>query len=118
VEARAPGLLPAVREVVEAATAGSPEDALRWTSTSKAKVAAAVRANTIYGQEIQGNPRADFEVRLQPNGKIIGVQLVRSSGVPTWDSASERAIRRTDPFPCPPNAACPASLLVTHGPKD
>ena len=84
----------------------------------QARVAAAVRANTIYGQAISGNPRADFEVKLQPNGKIVGVQLVRSSGVAAWDSAAERAILRTDPFPCPTNAPCPSSLLVRHGPRD
>jgi Rhodopirellula transposase DDE domain len=44
VEARAPAVLTTLREVVEASTAGSPEDALRWTSASKAKLAAALAA--------------------------------------------------------------------------
>jgi hypothetical protein len=79
VEAVAPGLLPAVRELVEAATAGSPEDALRWTSTSKAKVAAALEArgyavapNTVgrllreeLGYHLQAN-RKDKEGRSPP----------------------------------------------------
>ena len=57
-------------------------------------------------------------MKLQPNGKIIGVQLLRSSGVAAWDSAAERAILRTNPFPCPTNAACPPSVEVRHGPRD
>jgi colicin import membrane protein len=83
-----------------------------------AKVAAAVRANTIYAQEVQGNPRAEFDVRLQPNGKIASVKLIKSSGVPAWDLAAERAIRRTDPFPCPNTGACLPALTVSHGPRD
>jgi colicin import membrane protein len=55
---------------------------------------------------------------LQPNGKIVNVKLTKSSGVGSWDLAAERAIRRTDPLPCPTNAACAPVLLVTHGPKD
>jgi colicin import membrane protein len=77
-----------------------------------------VRANTTYAQEIQGNPRAEFDVRLQPNGKLISVKLTKSSGVSAWDLAAERAIRRTDPFPCPSTGACAAELTVSHGPRD
>ena len=57
-------------------------------------------------------------MKLQPNGKIVSVQLSRSSGTPAWDLAAERAIRRTDPFPCPSNGACAPALTVSHGPKD
>ena len=42
VEVVEPALLPALQEVVEASTAGSPEDVLRWTSKSKAKLAVAL----------------------------------------------------------------------------
>jgi len=79
VEDLAPDLLPVLREVVEASTAGSPEDALRWTSTSKAKVATALRAqgyvvspNTVgrllrdeLGYSMQAN-RKDKEGRAPP----------------------------------------------------
>jgi len=71
VEALAPGLLPAVREVVDASTAGSPEDALRWTSTSKAKVAAALRER---GYVVSPNTvgrllRDELDYHLQANRK-------------------------------------------------
>jgi len=42
---------------------------------------------------------ADFDVDLLPTGEILRVRLVRSSGLPGYDAAVERAIRRTDPFP-------------------
>jgi hypothetical protein len=44
VEALTPDLVAVVQEVVEASTAGSPEDALRWTSASKATLAAELAA--------------------------------------------------------------------------
>jgi len=71
VEDVAPGLLPAVQEVVEASTAGSPEDALRWTSTSKAKVAVALRER---GYAVSPNTvgrllRDTLDYHLQANRK-------------------------------------------------
>ena len=79
VEVVAPAVLEVLRGVVEASTAGSPEDALRWTSASKAKLAAAVVArgypvapNTVgrllrdvLGYSLQAN-RKDKEGRAPP----------------------------------------------------
>lgn len=45
------------------------------------------------------NVYADFEVDLLPTGEILAVRLVKPSGLPGYDAAVERAIRRTDPFP-------------------
>jgi Rhodopirellula transposase DDE domain len=78
VEAVDPGLLPALQAAVDDHTGGSPEDALRWTSKSKAKLAAAVAArghpvspNTVgrllreAGYSLQAN-RKDKEGRAPP----------------------------------------------------
>jgi hypothetical protein len=70
-EVATPGLLPAVREIVEASTAGSPEDVLRWTSTSKAKVAEALRER---GYAVSPNTvgrllRDQLDYHLQANRK-------------------------------------------------
>jgi hypothetical protein len=79
VEAREPAVLAVLQEVVEASTAGSPEDALRWTSASKAKLAAALAArgypvapNTVgrllrepLGYSLQAN-RKDKDGRAPP----------------------------------------------------
>lgn len=73
------------------------------------------RGETGYGQMLAGmiKPRivfavpdgtsssvyADFDVDLLPTGEILRVRLIKSSGLPGYDAAVERAIRRTDPFP-------------------
>jgi colicin import membrane protein len=54
---------------------------------------------------IQGNPEAQFEVVQIPGGEILTVRLKRSSGNPAYDAAVERAIRKAQPLPPPPDAA-------------
>jgi colicin import membrane protein len=45
------------------------------------------------------NVYADFRVELLPDGAVAAVRLMRASGLPGYDAAAERAIRRCDPFP-------------------
>lgn len=83
-----------------------------------ARVSSAIRANTVFSQHVSGNPQAVFEVRIGAGGKVLGVELTRPSGNPAWDSAAERAIRRTNPFPCPRTGSCEGTLEIHHGPQD
>ncbi|MDO4638022.1 MAG: cell envelope integrity protein TolA, partial [Lautropia sp.] len=83
-----------------------------------ARVSSAIRNNTTFFQQISGNPKAVFDVTLNRNGKILDVQLKQSSGNVAWDNAAERAIRRTDPFPCPHSGSCDTTLEIHHGPQD
>ena len=83
-----------------------------------ARVSSAIRNNTTFFQQISGNPKAVFDVRLDRDGRIQDVRLKHSSGNAAWDSAAERAIRRTDPFPCPRSGSCESTLEIHHGPQD
>ena len=83
-----------------------------------ARVSSAIRNNTTFFQQISGNPKAVFDVRLDRDGRIQDVRLKQSSGNAAWDSAAERAIRRTDPFPCPRSGSCESTLEIHHGPQD
>jgi colicin import membrane protein len=42
---------------------------------------------------------AEFRVELLPDASVAAVKLLRASGLPGYDAAAERAIRRCDPFP-------------------
>lgn len=83
------------------------------------KVSSHIRANTVFQipPELRGNPKAEFVVSLLPDGTIANLRLVRSSGVPAWDQAAERAIRRSDPLPRPPVGA-PRDITIVQGPRD
>jgi colicin import membrane protein len=75
-------------------------------------------ANTVFGRNTSGNPRAEFAVSLSTSCEVLQVRLKSSSGNNSWDEAAERAISRTTPFPKPPSGSCPSSMLISHQPKD
>jgi len=61
---------------------------------------------------------ADFEVDLLPTGEILAVRLIRPSGLPGYDAAVERAIRRTDPFPRKADGTVERTLKLTFRPVE
>lgn len=61
---------------------------------------------------------ADFQVDLLPTGEILAVKLLKPSGLPGYDAAVERAIRRTDPFPRKRDGSVDRSVLIRFRPVD
>ena len=84
------------------------------------RVRAAVRPNVTYpdADTVAGNPSADFEVNLAPDGTIVGVKLRKSSGVPGWDEAAERALRKTDKLPRDTDGRIYTPMVISLRPKD
>src|SRR5215207_11644759 len=112
VEVADPAVLPALADLVEASTAGSPTDALRWTSTSKARLAAALAArghpvapNTVgrllrgMGYSLQAN-RKDKEGRAPPERDAqfrylndqVGAFLARGQPVISVDTKKKESV--------------------------
>jgi len=84
-----------------------------------ARIRAKVRSNWILPLELKGNPEATFNVVQLPNGEVLSVQLVRSSGIPAYDQAVERAILRSSPLPKPTSESVfSRELRLTFRPKD
>lgn len=69
------------------------------------KIRAKIRHNVVVPPDLTGNPEAVFEVTLLPGGSVLNVRLIKSSGHSGYDSAVERAIRKADPLPLPPDPA-------------
>ena len=69
----------------------------------KSLIEARVRQYIVEPPNLQGNPRVEFDVVLIPGGEVLTVKLRRSSGVPAYDAAVERAILRASPLPLPPD---------------
>lgn len=84
-----------------------------------ARIAAKVRPNIVYpdAETVSGNPTAEFDVSLAPDGTIVGVKLRKSSGVPAWDEAAERGLRRTETLPRDIDGRVFPSLTVALQPK-
>jgi colicin import membrane protein len=68
-----------------------------------ARIQAKVRGNVILPGDLSGNPQAEFDVTELPTGEIIDVKLRKSSGVPAYDDAVQRAILKSSPLPRPDN---------------
>lgn len=84
-------------------------------------VAAAIRANIDYyvPTDLKNNPEAVFLIKLLPSGEMIGApELLHSSGIPGYDEAVERAIRKTDPLPRPKNGIMERELKLKFHPLD
>jgi colicin import membrane protein len=83
------------------------------------RIAAAVRPNITFpdADTVNGNPAAEFEVNLAPDGTIVGVKLTRSSGLAAWDEAAERGLHKTDKLPRDTDGRIFPSLIVSLRPK-
>ena len=82
------------------------------------KVAAKVKPNIVYPDAISGNPRAEVEVKLSPDGTIVGKRLVQSSGNKAWDDAVLRALDKTETLPRDVDGRVPSSLVIGFRPQD
>lgn len=67
-----------------------------------ARVQARVRPNIVFTEAHSSNPEAVVEVRLAPDGTIVGKRLKKSSGNKSWDEAVLRALEKTEVLPRDP----------------
>ncbi len=67
----------------------------------KVRIQEKIRGHVMVPANIQGNPEARFEVVLLPGGDVFSATLRKSSGVPAYDAAVERAIMKAQPLPVP-----------------
>ena len=63
------------------------------------RIAARIKPNIVFNDMISGNPSAEVEIRVAPDGTIVGRRLTKSSGVKSWDEAVLRAIDKTEVLP-------------------
>lgn len=106
---------------------GGVGDALKSTGNNRgdpgynAKVAAKIKANTIYlvNDVSANNPTVEFVINLFPDGSLKGpVKKSKSSGNPAFDEAVEKAIDKSQPFPRDKSGEVPSSLTIVHRMKD
>lgn len=82
------------------------------------RVAARIKPNVVFTDTVNGNPRAEVEVRTLPDGTIVGRRIVKSSGSPAWDGAVLRAIDRTGSLPRDTDGRVPPALIIGLRPQD
>lgn len=83
------------------------------------RVAAKIKGNIVFPDDIPGNPMADIEFRTSPDGSIVGTpRIVKSSGIKAWDEAVVNAIIKTETLPRDVDGRIPPVFSMGFRPKD
>lgn len=77
-----------------------------------------IKPNITYPGDVAGNPRAEVEVRVAPDGTIISRRIVQSSGNKAWDDAVLRAIDKTEILPKDTDGRVPPLIVLGFRPLD
>lgn len=100
------------------ASTGSALQSAGPSSSYGGRVRARVKPNIVFSDLVSGNPSAEVDVRLAPDGTVVGRSLRKSSGVQSWDDAVLRAIDRTEVFPRDVDGRVPSAMTLVFRPKD
>jgi colicin import membrane protein len=82
------------------------------------RIKARIKPNIVLTGNVVGDPLATIEIRLAPDGTIVGKKLVKSSGSPTWDETVLRAIDRTEVLPRDVDGRVPPSMSIDFRPQE
>lgn len=69
----------------------------------KARILAKIKRKIKWPEE--GRITAVYDVTLLPDGSVLEIKLVKSSGNPAYDRQTESAIKLAEPLPLPPDQA-------------
>lgn len=106
------------------AGAGAPSSAGMAARTSgpsasyAGRIKARIKPNIVFTGTPSDNAAAEVEVRLAPDGTIVSQRLAKSSGLPDWDVAVQRAIERTQVLPRDVDGTVPSSMLIAFRPLE
>jgi colicin import membrane protein len=83
------------------------------------RIRARIKPNIVVPSgSVTGNPLATVEVRLAPDGTIVGRKLIKSSGSPVWDEAVLRAIDKTEVLPQDTDGRVPPVFTIDFRPLE
>jgi colicin import membrane protein len=77
-----------------------------------------IKPNITYPGDVVGNPRAEVEVKVSPDGTIQSRRIVQTSGNKAWDDAVLRAIDKTEIFPKDTDGRVPPVIVLGFRPLD
>ena len=88
------------------------------TSGYGGKVRAKVKPNIVFTEAVDGNPKAEVEVRSTLDGSITSQRLIKSSGNKAWDDAVIKAIVRTESMPRDTDGRVPPVMILEFRVRD
>ncbi len=88
------------------------------SSSYAGRLVGRIKPNITYPGDVVGNPRAEVEVKVSPDGTILSRRIVQSSGNRAWDDAVLRAIDKTEVFPKDTDGRVPSVIVLGFRPQD
>ena len=82
------------------------------------RIAARIKPNITFIGDSEGNPKAEVEVRVNLEGRILSRKLTQSSGNKAWDEAVLKAIDKTETLPRDTDGQIPSVIPMVFRPKD
>ena len=80
------------------------------------RIKARIKPNIVLTDTLTGNPSAEVEVLVGPDGSITGRRLVKSSGSKEWDDTVLRAIDKTGMLPRDTDGRVPPKIVIAFKP--
>jgi len=103
----------------DARSSGRAQQSSGPSASYAGRIRAAVRPHIVFNDDLDGNPVAEVEVRLAPDGTILGTpRLAKSSGSKGWDDAVIRALVKTETLPRDVDGRVPASMVIAFRPRE
>ena len=82
------------------------------------RIRARIKPNITFNDDVDGNPKAEVEVRVAPDGTILSRKLTQTSGNKAWDDAVLKAIDKTGTLPRDTDGQGPSVMVISFRPKD
>jgi colicin import membrane protein len=98
-------------------SAGTAERASGPSESYAGRIRSRVKPNIVFTDDIAGNPTAEVEVRMAPDGTITSRRVVKSSGARSWDEAVLRALDRTEVLPRDVDGRIHTPLIIEFRPR-
>ena len=83
---------------------------LQMIEEFQGRIRSKIHSYLVLPPNLSGNPEVIYQVRLLPDGEVLKLTLVKSSGQPAYDKQVERAILRASPLPLPPDRELAAAF--------
>jgi colicin import membrane protein len=82
------------------------------------RIRARIKPNITFNDDVDGNPKAEVEVRVAPDGTILSRKLIQASGNKAWDEAVLKAIDKTETLPRDTDGRVQPTMVISFRPKD
>ena len=76
------------------------------------KLVGRIKPNITFTGDTSGNPRAEVEIRVSPDGTVLSARISKTSGNRAWDEAVVKAVEKTGQLPRDTDGRMPETHFI------